>query len=207
MNPFSLAVRARRARQFLSGVLLVHFLLAGLPLPLPELITLNNERFPCEKCACGCSTARHCWTACCCHTPAQRMAWAKRNGVTPPPYAIVDDEPNADQVVDKAGRSGNDLPSCCSKKEPAKADALPNCCQKKESVKELIVSRYVVLIEALKCRGVRPGLGSLGWVIMQPPMAIGAPSSPLLFVIVHHDDIARTVSSPPVAPPPERCLA
>ena len=207
MNPFSLVVRARRARQYLAGVLLVHFLLAAMPLPLPELTSLSSERFPCEQCACGCNTAKHCWTACCCHTPAQRMAWARRNGVTPPPYAIVDDEPEAAQIVDKVIGSGDDLPACCSKKEPAKADALPSCCQVKEPVKESIANRYVLLIEALKCHGLRPGLGSLGWVITQPAKAIGVPSPLLLFVIVHHDDISTTVSSPPAAPPPEGRLA
>jgi hypothetical protein len=42
------------------------------------------ERFACENCGCGCASAHECWTACCCHTPVERLAWALRNGVLPP---------------------------------------------------------------------------------------------------------------------------
>jgi hypothetical protein len=44
------------------------------------------ERYPCVSCACGCATARQCWTSCCCHTPEERLAWAIGNGVNPPEY-------------------------------------------------------------------------------------------------------------------------
>jgi hypothetical protein len=46
-----------------------------------------GEQFPCASGRCGCSTARECWTNCCCHSPAQRLDWALRRGVMPPSYA------------------------------------------------------------------------------------------------------------------------
>lgn len=44
----------------------------------------GDERYPCENCACGCGSALECWTACCCHTPHERLVWALANGVKPP---------------------------------------------------------------------------------------------------------------------------
>jgi hypothetical protein len=44
-----------------------------------------DERFPCEGCACGCASAEHCWTNCCCHPLVERVAWARSNGVKLPP--------------------------------------------------------------------------------------------------------------------------
>lgn len=40
--------------------------------------------YPCEDCGCGCAGAMECWTACCCHTPHQRLVWALERGVLPP---------------------------------------------------------------------------------------------------------------------------
>ncbi len=44
----------------------------------------GHERYPCETHGCGCSTAHQCWTACCCHSMAERLAWAIENEVDPP---------------------------------------------------------------------------------------------------------------------------
>lgn len=43
-----------------------------------------GERFPCEDCGCGCTSARECWTHCCCHTEHERLEWAIKSGVMPP---------------------------------------------------------------------------------------------------------------------------
>lgn len=49
------------------------------------------ERYPCEDCSCGCASARECWTNCCCHTLPERLAWAIRHGVRPPPYVHTEE--------------------------------------------------------------------------------------------------------------------
>jgi len=49
----------------------------------------SRERFPCEGCLCGCATAEQCWDDCCCHSLEERWAWAKANGVTPPPKFLA----------------------------------------------------------------------------------------------------------------------
>jgi len=73
---------------------LVCHLFVVLPLPVPSAAlpvtakaTLHNanERYPCEGCGCGCTSAEHCWNHCCCTTAAERLAWAHANGVAVPP--------------------------------------------------------------------------------------------------------------------------
>lgn len=49
------------------------------------------ERYPCEDCSCGCASAHECWTNCCCHTLPERLAWAVRHGVRPPPYVHTEE--------------------------------------------------------------------------------------------------------------------
>lgn len=45
--------------------------------------------FPCQDKACGCRDAASCWKSCCCNTNQQKLAWAKRQGVTPPAFVVA----------------------------------------------------------------------------------------------------------------------
>ena len=61
-----------------------------MPIPIATIDILdkdNSQLFPCRCCPCGCKTAEQCWSSCCCFTPAERLAWAEKNGITPPSYA------------------------------------------------------------------------------------------------------------------------
>ena len=49
----------------------------------------SGEFYPCSDCACGCASAEQCWRSCCCHSMAERMAWARVHGRPPPDYAIA----------------------------------------------------------------------------------------------------------------------
>ncbi|MFO0962505.1 MAG: hypothetical protein U0625_06310 [Phycisphaerales bacterium] len=76
-----------------------------------------DERFPCEACGCGCVDAHECWTACCCHTPAERARWALANGVMIPRYATQ--ALAAAEAVRAELEPGVDpakLPACCKAK-------------------------------------------------------------------------------------------
>ncbi len=73
----------------LTWLALLYGILSVGILPSPAMIVrwcgrLTFERFPCENCACGCASAHECWTACCCHSTPERLAWAIREGVEPP---------------------------------------------------------------------------------------------------------------------------
>jgi hypothetical protein len=78
-------------RKVVTFLVLVCFCAATLPFPVASVEILdkaNSQPFPCQNCPCGCKTAEQCWSGCCCYTPAERFAWAERNGVTPPSYAV-----------------------------------------------------------------------------------------------------------------------
>lgn len=82
--------RDTRLKRALCGGVLLLYLIASLGLlPSPDLLSrwfgyAISEPFPCQSHSCGCATAQQCWTSCCCYTPHQRLAWAVRNGITPP---------------------------------------------------------------------------------------------------------------------------
>jgi len=79
------------ARRIFAAITLAVFVMASMGV-MPNSGTLSRwlggavERHPCEEHSCGCGSAHDCWTICCCHTPEQRLAWAIREGVQPPPF-------------------------------------------------------------------------------------------------------------------------
>ena len=132
-----------------SWLCLVAFVLAILPVPLSTSFVSQSaisERFPCEKCACGCKTADKCWRACCCHSHAEKLAWAKKNNVEPPDFVVaVAKKEQAERIAPVTGLSTR---SCCVGK---------SCSTTKTQSSETKVTskskRFVIVIDALKCQG------------------------------------------------------
>jgi hypothetical protein len=60
----------------------------GVPVILKPQRDLSRP-FPCMHHRCGCASADACWGGCCCMTSAEKLAWAKEHGVTPPDYALA----------------------------------------------------------------------------------------------------------------------
>jgi hypothetical protein len=91
-SKFSLMAR-KSARSVIALLVLLSLLLACMPIPigLKPRVLPGTQAFPCQSCHCGCSTPEQCWTNCCCYSPAEREAWAVRNGVEPPAYAVLAD--------------------------------------------------------------------------------------------------------------------
>lgn len=77
------------ARQAPRGIALLTALVvlaATVGIPLPQPVAKDTSRpFPCMHHACGCMTAESCWRGCCCMSHEQKLAWAKKHGVKPPP--------------------------------------------------------------------------------------------------------------------------
>lgn len=157
-------MRARRntaarslARRLAVGTLAAYKLVvaSGAPLPVGWIIaslnglseadpaTADAGRYPCENCPCGCGTAQRCWTKCCCYTPAQRLAWARREGVRPPEFALdaaeragLDVSPWCETcvTVKRGVRAGTPVASFKTKPACCAADAdLPPCCRPAEA--------------------------------------------------------------------------
>jgi len=113
----------------------------GLPLPLAGGKDLSRP-FLCMYSRCGCQNAEQCYRRCCCHTAAERLAFARSHGDVPPPELLAMVEAETSQIaVTKR--------SCCSDKgctapatEPSPGDLERN------SYSEVVIQ------DSLACRGV-----------------------------------------------------
>jgi hypothetical protein len=107
-----LALRAG-LRKGIAVFALAGYLAASVGFPAPNFGKSDAAGvYPCAGRGCGCRSAEECWRGCCCHTVAQRLAWAKAHGITPPSYVgqkleEADDGPIAEQA------SAGDRPCCC----------------------------------------------------------------------------------------------
>src|SRR4051794_31006469 len=78
-------------RRFTSATMLVAYVFTAGGVPLPAgTLAHQGELFPCSDHACGCQSAQQCWRSCCCHTLAERFAWARVHNVRPPAFAIAE---------------------------------------------------------------------------------------------------------------------
>ena len=106
-------------RRLVAGVVLTAILLGITGAPLPTWAEKDlSVAFPCMHRQCGCRNAAACWNSCCCHTNAEKLAWAKERGIEPPKFAVAGAQREAASV-----RGGG---ACCS----AKASLPVNCCAK-----------------------------------------------------------------------------
>jgi hypothetical protein len=173
-------VRRRFGRRLGSGGLLVVFALTatGVPLPTGKNPQKSGELFPCATCKCGCATAEQCWRSCCCHTLAERLAWAREHGVEPPAFALAEARSIgllADKLAAKTccpKKVAADTPGCCQKNQLAAAPAERSCCQKHTA--QLAAARPaektdsgIVAWRALACRG-----QSLQWLAAVPTLIV-----------------------------------
>jgi hypothetical protein len=210
-------------RAIAAGLLLVFVtVVGGVPLPGLKSTPKSGERFPCEASSCGCDSAERCWQGCCCHTLDQRLEWAKKNGVRPPEFALVearelgkdtsawDGSPKSIRLTVAATTM---TPSCCSKKS---ALATRSCCCKKAAATRTCCSspsktsspenedQGIVAWRALACRG-----QSLNWLAAVPSLVHVdlqfADQLPLCaWLGPHTSESASGVADVPTPPPPER---
>lgn len=207
---FPLSVFARR---LLGGSLLAAYLLvaAGVPLPTASKSAKRGERYPCEACGCGCDSAENCWRSCCCHTLAERLAWAAKNGVKPPKFALSAAKEaglnaNGEPITPKIVRVKLATQSCCRSKRPCCSSHAKTCCSSLDHRHDQSEeqSSFLVAWRAMACQG-----QSLHWLAAVPslitvqlelsahlPLAawLGPPTS----------EAASPLYDTPTPPPPER---
>lgn len=169
---------------------------SGVPIPLGSLTSDKDrsEPFPCMNSRCGCQNADQCWRNCCCHSVAERLAWARSNGVSAPDYlseSVTADghnsscEAEAHKHCDSCGSKGN----CChaDDHEPQVANE---------------GSGSVVLIRALACRG-----ASLIWLSVGIAIPIQQIDVPVQLAVTGWlqplaNQAAKSVTASPPIPPP-----
>ncbi len=137
--------RTYRIRTFVRPVALciltIHTcLICGISIPLPKQ-NHTLERFPCENCPCGCASAAFCWDKCCCHSDEEKLAWAQKEGVTPPDFLvkrvhgrdtrIVAKHTRPDACCDQMYIAPAPSKSCCSSREQSNSKSTRTCCSGK----------------------------------------------------------------------------
>jgi hypothetical protein len=153
-NPLSFADRLSprfKQRGILWVLLVAHVvLLGGIPAmqstPKSDAIA-SGERFPCENCPCGCSTAEFCWDQCCCHSDAEKIQWAKANAITPPKFLtdrVAASETPQTQQADLCSDAPADSSCCCCKAKP----------ETKKTAAQPATTSVVLFWKAAQCRGI-----------------------------------------------------
>jgi hypothetical protein len=214
-------------RRSISASLVAVYFTTAAGIPLPTLSTSKSgEAYPCSDHACGCDSAEQCWRSCCCFTMPERFAWARRNSIRPPEFAIA---AARESGIDLAwlGVPSKSSVSCCHAEADGRqvaADEVGGCCHAKANCCEGAAGRTCcahrtnhdqktdkkeksnrfVAWQALGCHG-----HSLNWVAAVPSLVVVRPIASDEVVLViwlgpTMSDIACPISSPPDVPPPER---
>jgi hypothetical protein len=183
----------------------------------------RSRPFPCMDKPCGCATAEQCFTNCCCHTLAERLAWAKARGIEPAVLAALDRRVAVVAVA--AAESG--LPpvgSCCSAtpKIPSRCELPPACCQEEDTSTISSVAEHadepkpetdddlprgaagtVILRAMLACGGLANGLlaAAVGGSL-PPPQVEFIPLEGLRQEIACRDESPLRLPAEPAEPPP-----
>jgi len=172
LQDLRLRFRSARLRAVVAWMCLLAFIVASQGLmPSAALLTrlgvlpVSGERYPCEGCACGCGSAEHCWTSCCCHTLEERVDWAIANNVAIP-RSIAQ---SAYKLV-MARAAAAELPACCAARAMQQHEADGDCHGACHTARDASASADRTLavrmatISALGCKGIS------GWLAVAPPM-------------------------------------
>jgi hypothetical protein len=203
-------VRSFRRRSARVALLVAYAITAaGIPLPAGTVAQKSGELYPCSDCACGCASAEQCWRSCCCHSMAERMAWARVHGVRPPEFAIA--EARAARIdlawlVEPTGAGAKSL--CCARELMADAPACCHakkacCCDHHEQQSSESKSNRVIGWKALNCQG-----HSSNWLAAVPSLVsvncVQSDELPLIQwlgpAVSEHADRAGDL---PAIPPPQ----
>ena len=177
-------------RRLCAGLVLLSYLATASGVPLPLLPGKDlSQPFPCMDHACGCRSAEECWRHCCCFTPEEKFAWARRHGIEPPAYA---ERPGA--CCANGAEGADSLPPCCAGKSGA-------CCHAAEH-RPAAGRGWVIGLTALRCRGLSTVWVTTGSVL--PPAAPLAwrPWPPLVATLSYPDRLPNTHPPSPPDPPP-----
>lgn len=183
--------------------LLAALVVTSLGIAVPVAVQKQTDQpYPCMDCPCGCVDAETCWRSCCCHTNAEKLAWAREHGVIPPAYVLA--------AVEHADCCQRQAASCCS--------AHKSCCEKvaqdserpltwrkrRDTGKRGAVS--IVLLQALRCQGLGESWTLLPPTIVPPAIQIDdAPDGMTERVALVEESFTGHLP-PPDLPPPKNAV-
>lgn len=189
-----------------------HVLVAsGLPVPLAARrpgdadAAARKDRsrpFPCMDRPCGCATAERCLTRCCCHTPAQTLAWARAHGVEPAVLAALERRAGAAPAEGRCAPAtcaavDPDAPEVCGEYRSLAADAAPDPAPEPAAGGV----RVVILRDVLACEGILAAW--FACIAAPPPPRVAAPAHDLpAGRVALLDERRLSVSADRSTPPP-----
>jgi hypothetical protein len=226
---------ARRITTWLA-ILGYAFVASGLPLPLgssPAPVARDaaaarriaakdrSRPFPCMDKACGCDTAERCFTSCCCHTPAETLAWAKARGVEPAVLSALENRmrlPRLDAVQLKSAccstSEARAKATCCATATDIDSPAAPDACCEEDRVVAAAPAagtdipaaaqprtRSLVLRAMLACGGIAAEWLATG-AALPPPRAEVSLAMRVLDTTAPADEAGECLRAAPAAPPP-----
>jgi len=201
---------------------------SGLPLPLGNMCADatnspaakrlagkdRSKPFPCMDKPCGCATAEQCFSSCCCHTLAERLAWAKLHNVHSAVLVALEHRVARNALTDRLAIASPapKKPSCCSSQHPARA----SCCSSEPAAsplppsgpeapgsqeRESPRSKTVTLRAMLACGGIAAQWFSMA-VSLPPPGVDISVTFHVVERLLLIDDIAECLHASPAARPP-----
>lgn len=205
---------------------------SGLPLPVgfssPGQKSASSDKrlsgkdrtkpFPCMDKPCGCATAEQCFANCCCHTPAERLAWAKAHRVD---LAIMTalERRVATESACTSGRPAKKAASCCSKNTAIDLEGPAICSEyrslaaepadqkpaddEKPAESQDIPGRVVIMRSMLACKGIALAWASATVSLAPPrPAASELQPQPCVEWLAILDQFLACERLPPDSPPP-----
>jgi len=199
---------------------------SGLPLPIAgphdkAHAVAGKDRskpFPCMDKPCGCSTAEQCFANCCCHTPAERLAWAKAHRVDVAVLTALERRV-ATKSACTAGRPAKKAASCCRTSQTVDLEG-PDICSEYRSLAaepaapnptddeapaehQEVPGRVVILRSMLACQGIASAWAA-ATVSLPPPRPVAGEFQPPQCVawLVIVDQLSVNERLPPDSPPP-----
>jgi hypothetical protein len=210
-----MTARLRRFRVTTWLALAGYALLAsGLPLPVgvlsPRGSAVTESRlaakdrsrpFPCMDKPCGCATAEQCFANCCCHTPAERLAWAQVHGVEPAVLVALEHRVAA-EVAPATPEPGG----CCAAKATKKTTCCSAAARDEQETAPPTPSasprlRTVTLQAMLACGGIVTQWLAVGGSLPPPRVELSL-HTPFVEVCICGDQAAEGISAAPALPPP-----
>jgi hypothetical protein len=192
----------------------------------------RSRPFPCMDKACGCATAEQCFANCCCHTPAERLAWARAHNVEPAVLVTLEARMARQSmkpvVAATPPAAAAPQPSCCASAATAALDAEDVCCeyqslaanptdaiqtrtlpapadhkQENEHENEPTSRCQVIVLRALlACGGLAAEWFALGGGGLPPPRVEFVLCAGSDEPLVAADETPFRLAAPPAAPPP-----
>jgi hypothetical protein len=205
-------------RRLFACISLFAYLATVLGMPLPQGQAKDHSQpFPCQDNPCGCQNAEQCWRHCCCHSPEERLEWARANGVDPPAYAELPSSSGWQSV-----RVRDQIPSktttCCSCRKPTTESASPrpgkSCCTDREASRPDRPSNgsasdrtpakrvWVRGVDVLRCHSMSTIWVSSGAASPPPPMIVWHPGWPFAGQILEKALLRHIRTFTPPEPPP-----